>query len=151
MSVDGDDEGAEKGGQGEGEDVVVQEYEAYDAGVSRRLAALVGRRDRLVGEISGHRRGTAGKAGRAFEERWERETQMEMQMQGVTVTGAREMGDASAEMQELDVRVQREEEVRANWERAVEGLARLNKGLPETRARLERCGDVVGYLGGEAK
>jgi kinetochor protein Mis14/NSL1 len=31
----------------------------------------------------------------------------------------------------------------------MEGLGRLNKGLPETRARLERCGDVVGYLGGE--
>jgi kinetochor protein Mis14/NSL1 len=29
----------------------------------------------------------------------------------------------------------------------VEGLGRLDKGLPETRARLERAGGVVGYLG----
>jgi kinetochor protein Mis14/NSL1 len=27
-------------------------------------------------------------------------------------------------------------------------LGRLDKGLPETRARLERAGDVVEYLGG---
>jgi kinetochor protein Mis14/NSL1 len=47
--------------------------------------------------------------------------------------------------------VQREEEMRRNWERATEGLGRLNKGLPETRARLERAGDVVGYLGGEER
>jgi kinetochor protein Mis14/NSL1 len=37
--------------------------------------------------------------------------------------------------------------VRWYWERAVEGLGRLDKGLPETRARLERAGEVVGYLG----
>jgi len=41
--------------------------------------------------------------------------------------------------------------VERTWERAVEGLGRLNEGLPETRARLERCGDVVGYLGGGEK
>jgi kinetochor protein Mis14/NSL1 len=51
----------------------------------------------------------------------------------------------------LDIEIARDEEVRKNWERAVEGLGRLNKGLPETRARLERCGDVVGYLDGEKK
>jgi kinetochor protein Mis14/NSL1 len=43
--------------------------------------------------------------------------------------------------------LEREDEVRRNWERAVEGLGRLDKGLPETRARLERAGEVVGYLG----
>ena len=45
--------------------------------------------------------------------------------------------------------LQRQEEVERNWEKAVLGLQRLNQGLPETRARLERAGDVVGYLGGE--
>ena len=48
----------------------------------------------------------------------------------------------------LGAGMQRGEEVRRNWERAVQGVGRLNKGLPETRARLERCGGVVGYLGG---
>ena len=51
----------------------------------------------------------------------------------------------------LGAGMQRGEEVRRNWERAVMGVGRLNKGLPETRARLERCGGVVGYLGGEGE
>jgi kinetochor protein Mis14/NSL1 len=44
--------------------------------------------------------------------------------------------------------LERQEEVERNWEKAVLALQKLNKGLPETRARLERAGDVVGYLGG---
>jgi len=77
----------------------------------------------------------------AFQQQFERENEVLLQ--------------ARVEEQELDIAdleaLQRHDEMARNWERAVEGLGRLNKGLPETRARLERAGDVVGYLGGEKK
>ena len=59
-------------------------------------------------------------------------------------------GDGDGDVAGVEA-LQRQEEVERNWERAVTGLQRLNKGLPETRARLERAGDVVGYLGGAKK
>ena len=59
-------------------------------------------------------------------------------------------GDGDGDVAGVEA-LQRQDEVERNWERAVTGLQRLNKGLPETRARLERAGDVVGYLGGAKK
>lgn len=125
-----------------------EEFEAFDEKLRVRVAEAVAKRDRLVGAISKHRRETPVLAARRFEEAFERENDGFEGVVRAQVESARVDACADGPM---DVSVKREEEVRRNWERAVEGLGRLNKGLPETRARLERCGDVVGYLGGEKK
>lgn len=137
-----------EGVQAEGvEGVEREEFEAFDEKLRMKLAREVEKRDRLVASISKHRRETAKKSARAFEERFEQEQKM-LEEQRLRES---EKVQAVGEDDKLDVKIARDGEVRKNWERAVEGLGRLNKGLPETRARLERCGDVVGYLGGEKK
>jgi kinetochor protein Mis14/NSL1 len=126
------------------EGVEKEEFEAFDEKLRSRLADQVARRDKLVASISKHRRETPAAAARRWEEQFEREAEA-MEAQKVKSL------ESAATVEEglLDVGLKREEEVRRNWEKAVEGLGRLNKGLPETRARLERCGDVVGYLDGK--
>jgi kinetochor protein Mis14/NSL1 len=114
-----------------------EEYEVYDEKLRGKLGSAVKKRDALIKEISAHRRGTAGDAADKWKAQWEAES--ELLMQGVVGDGE------EAEVAGLQA-LEREEDVRRNWERAVEGLGRLDKGLPETRARLERAGGVVGYL-----
>lgn len=122
-----------------------EEFEAFDEKLRVKLAKEVDKRDKLVASISKHRRETANKSARAFEERFEAEQRAAEEQRRVRLERAQTVVEEDA----LDIKIARDEEVRNNWERAIEGLGRLNKGLPETRARLERCGDVVGYLGGE--
>ncbi|KAH6644166.1 hypothetical protein C7974DRAFT_419695 [Boeremia exigua] len=160
-------------GEGEGETMsgvqtggaapaAAEEFEPFDERLRARLAEHVARRDRLVKAVSAHRRATAGKAARAWEERFEAESTA----QEVVVHAARNPTlDTTADAQDqmemetqnpphtphtqdpLRATIPRADEVQRNWARAVEGLGRLNQGLPETRARLERCGGVVEYLG----
>ncbi|OAL45048.1 hypothetical protein IQ07DRAFT_662678 [Pyrenochaeta sp. DS3sAY3a] len=134
-------------GAGEGGAMEREEYAPFDEKLRVQLGASIARRDALVAKISQHRRGTPGAAAKAFMAQFEAENEaLRVQtagMTGVEGEGGEGVQDVSLEMEALA----REDEVQKNWERAVEGLARLNKGLPETRARLERCGDVVGYLG----
>jgi kinetochor protein Mis14/NSL1 len=124
----------EDGAGAEGE---TQEYEVYDEKLRGKLGSAVKKRDALIKEISAHRRGTAGDAAEKWKAQWEAESEVLMR-------------DVDADGEEVQVAgleaLEREEDVRRNWERAVEGLGRLDKGLPETRARLERAGGVVGYL-----
>lgn len=138
-------EGVEGGEAVQG--VEKEDFEAFDDKLRARLADQVAKRDRLVASISKHRRETPVVSARRFEQVFEEEgregeAKRVKMMESASVGAADTVGEVS---------LQREEEVRRNWERAVEGLGRLNKGLPETMARLERCGDVVGYLGGEKK
>ena len=137
---DGNFPAADDGGNAE--EVVIEEFEPFDEKLRRRLGAMVERRDKLVGEVSAHRRGTPGEAARRWEENFKRENE-ELERMGVLAEegGVEGLGAVEA--------LKRQEEVERNWERAVEGLARLNKGLPETRARLERSAEVAAYL--EAK
>jgi kinetochor protein Mis14/NSL1 len=116
-----------------------EEYEVFDEKLRGKVGAAIARRDMLVGKISQHRRTTPATAAQRFQEQWERENE-ELLKQTVE----------EGEMEVADVKGL-QEEMSKNWERATEGLGRLNKGLPETRARLERAGDVVGYLGGEER
>lgn len=132
-----------EGVQGVGE----EEFEAFDEKLRVKLAKEVEKRDKLIANISKHRRETAKKSARTFEERFEAERKAAEEQRKGELEKAQTLGEEDV----LDIKIARDEEVRKNWERAVEGLGRLNKGLPETRARLERCGDVVGYLGGEKK
>jgi kinetochor protein Mis14/NSL1 len=134
-------------GQGEGESMVEkEEFEAFDEKLRGQLSSTVAQRDALISKISQHRRTTPSATAKAFQEQWGigekslEEAQRIMEEQ-VKTAGMDGVGD----MQGL----KRQEEVERNWERAVQGLARLNKELPETRARLERAGDVVGYLDGK--
>lgn len=118
-----------------------EEYEPFDDKLRSQLSATIAKRDKLIGKISQHRRTTPLVAAQAFQAQFERENEVLLQ------EPSSQGGNVDADMEIAGVEaLLREEEVRRNWERAVEGLARLNKGLPETRARLERCGDVVGYL-----
>lgn len=160
ITINGLDVVAQSRGGGFGEDdemegvvaegvhgVEEEEFEAFDEKLRVKLAKEVEKRDKLVASISKHRRETAKQSARQFEEQFQQETQVleEQRREGA------EKAQALSEEGELDIKIARDDEVRKNWERAVEGLGRLNKGLPEARARLERCGDVVGYLGGEKK
>ncbi|KAH3944099.1 hypothetical protein HBI56_032510 [Parastagonospora nodorum] len=123
------------------EGVEREEFEPFDEKLRGKVGSAIARRDALVGKISAHRRTTGEAAAKAFQQQFEREN--EVVAKQVVEEGDMDIAGVDA--------LEREEEVRRNWERAVEGLGRLNKGLPETRARLERAGDVVGYLGGEKK
>lgn len=124
-------------------EAVIEEFEPFDEKLRKRLGAMVERRDKLVGEVSAHRRTTPAAAAKRWEENWTKE--------GEALERARVAALDVMEQEEEDAgaigSLKRQEEVERNWERAVEGLGRLNKGLPETRARLERCGEVVEYLG----
>lgn len=126
-----------------GQDVETTVFEPYDEKLRARLAAATAQRDALVASISQHRRNTPGVAAARFESTFA--------MEGEVLGRAREEELSMAVEGEGQggnvVGLERGEEVEGSWERAVRGLAGLNKGLPETRARLERCGDVVGYLG----
>jgi kinetochor protein Mis14/NSL1 len=123
---------------GVGEEVEIEEFEGFDEKLRGRVGAMIARRDALVGKISGHRRETAERSAGEWRAQWEASIQQDNVVQDVM-----EVEEAEG----MDVGMEREEEVRKMWERAVEGLGRLDKGLPETRARLERAGNVVGYLG----
>jgi kinetochor protein Mis14/NSL1 len=136
--------GMEIDGEGEGESLVEkEEFEAFDEKLRGRLGEAVKRRDALVSKISMHRRTTPLAAAQAWQEQWESEERVLEKAQAEMEKKALAAGEQDGSAVE---RLERQEEVERNWERAVDGLGRLNKGLPETRARLERAGDVVRYL-----
>jgi kinetochor protein Mis14/NSL1 len=135
MEVEGNVDGEGEIGSVEA-GVEKEEYEPFDEKLRGKVGAAIARRDALVGKISAHRRTTPAVAAEAFQLQFARESEMLL---------AQEVEDGEMEIADVSM-LEREEEVRRNWERAVEGLGRLNKGLPETRARLERAGDVVGFL-----
>ncbi|PSN64223.1 hypothetical protein BS50DRAFT_498806 [Corynespora cassiicola Philippines] len=135
-------------GNDHGQRVEVEEFEPFDEKVRARLGAAVQRRDALVGKISAHRRTTPTVAAKRFEEQLGSVLDAEKKAQEEASRGATILrGEHVADVKAAD----RLDEVERNWERAVEGLGRLKGGLPETRARLERCGGVVGYLEGKGK
>jgi kinetochor protein Mis14/NSL1 len=132
--------------EGDGESLVEKEdFEPFDDKLRSQLSSAVARRDALIAKISQHRRTTPSSSASAFQTKFERENEALFQAQASMVEKAQELGQADVASVEG---IARQEEVQRNWERAVLGLQRLNKGLPETRARLERAGDVVGYLAG---
>jgi kinetochor protein Mis14/NSL1 len=138
---------AEDGMEQSGE-VETVEYELFDDKLRSKLAAMVARRDALVSKISSQRRTVPRSAAEAWQEQFARESEALFAAQEKMEDSASVLGEEGV----ADVKgIERDADVRRNWERAVEGLARLNKELPETRARLERCGDVVGFLGGGGK
>ncbi|KAJ4375261.1 hypothetical protein N0V83_002347 [Neocucurbitaria cava] len=119
-----------------------EDFEPFNDKLRGKLSATVQKRDALIAKISAHRRGTPAAAAEKWKALFEAESQ------------ALAAGEDNAQGEDVVVDLEamkRADEVQRNWERAVEGLGKLNKGLPETRARLERCGEVVGYLGGEGK
>lgn len=125
-----------------------EEFEPFDDKLRTKLSTTVQKRDALISKISQHRRTTPSTAAETFQSQFSRDSEMLFSAQAAAYESAKTLADADVATVQG---IKRAEEVQRNWERAVEGLARLNKGLPETRARLERCGDVVGYLGGSAK
>ncbi|KAI4666866.1 uncharacterized protein J4E88_010434 [Alternaria novae-zelandiae] len=139
------------GGTGEGESMVeTVEYEPFDDKLRSQLSATVAKRDALIAKISQQRRTTPKVAAETWMKGWEEEGRVWADIQESLQKDAAGGGNGDGDGDVADVEaLQRQDEVERNWERAVMGLQRLNKGLPETRARLERAGDVVGYLGGE--
>ncbi|KAF1916375.1 hypothetical protein BDU57DRAFT_516457 [Ampelomyces quisqualis] len=144
MEVQTEDDGPGVGGAVDGKhSVFKEEYEPFDEKLRARVGAAIVRRDALVGKISRHRRNTPAMAAMAFQSQFQRENE---ELLDVDVDTGEGQGDVVGVLG-----LQREEEVRRNWERAVEGLGRLNGGMGETRARLERAGGVVEYLEGEKR
>ncbi|KAG9190021.1 hypothetical protein G6011_08109 [Alternaria panax] len=120
------------------------EYEPFDEKLRGQLSATVAKRDALIAKISQQRRTTPRVAAEEWMRGFEEESKAWMEMQGLL---EKEAVAANGEVAGVHA-LQRQEEVERNWEKAVQGMQRLNKGLPETRARLERAGDAVVYLGG---
>lgn len=137
-----------------------EEYEPFDDKIRTKLGTTVAKRDALIAKISQYRRTIPASSSLAFEQNFlaEQEAQTQLYEAMLRRAGTGTDAHADADAPSLDTSetlatiapLKRQEEVERNWERALDGLARLNKGLPETRARLERCGDVVGYLGAGA-
>lgn len=125
-----------------------EEFEPFDDKLRSKLSKTVQKRDNLIAKISQHRRTTPFTAAEAFQTQFSQESESLFASQAKGYESATTVADGEVATVEG---IKRAEEVQRNWKRAVEGLGRLNKGLPETRARLERCGDVVGYLGGSTK
>ncbi|KAF2711500.1 hypothetical protein K504DRAFT_465248 [Pleomassaria siparia CBS 279.74] len=127
--------------------VEVEEFEPYDENLRAKVADMVKKRDELIKNISEKRRTAPKLAAETHmkELKAEMETQdkaWEEQERAMQIVNERDL---------VDVEIKRGEEMSRNWEKAVEGLGRLKGGLGETRARLERAGDVVGYLEGGKK
>ena len=148
MDIDGGS-GALNNGRGAESLVETVEYEAFDDKLRTQLSSTVARRDALIAKISQQRRTTPKVAAeewiRSFEA--ESKTWRDMQQAAHERQGGDDNDDDDGVLAGVDA-LERQEEVERNWEKAVLALQKLNKGLPETRARLERAGDVVGYLGG---
>jgi len=139
------------GGSGEGESMVeTVEYEPFDDKLRSQLSATVAKRDALIAKISQQRRTTPKVAAETWIKGFEEQERVWAALQESMAEDAAAGGNGDGNVAGVES-LQRQEEVERNWERAVTGLQRLNKGLPETRARLERAGDVVGYLGGAKK
>ncbi|KAL5113450.1 hypothetical protein ACEQ8H_008677 [Pleosporales sp. CAS-2024a] len=126
----------------------ILEFEPFDDKLRARVGSAIARRDMLIGKISAHRRETGEQSARAWRKAWEEEEEEE---EGMVVLGeAHQSGGGLDDGHVADLTaLEREDELSRTWERAVQGLARLDTGLPETRARLERAGEVVGYLVGK--
>jgi kinetochor protein Mis14/NSL1 len=142
------------GGAGAGAAAAEEEFEPWDSKLRDRLQETVQKRDALVAKIAAHRRQTPALASARFKEQFVKDMEGGERLRVQNEERAREMELHGADVdgsggESLGLGLSRQDEVERNWERAVTGLQRLNKGLPETRARLERCGDVVGYLGGK--
>ncbi|KAI4675798.1 uncharacterized protein J4E84_009951 [Alternaria hordeiaustralica] len=147
-AVNGHGGGGGGGGGGEGESMVeTVEYEPFDDKLRSQLSATVAKRDALIAKISQQRRTTPKVAAETWIKGFEEEERVWAALQESMAENAAAAGNGDGDVAGVEA-LQRQEEVERNWERAVTGLQRLNKGLPETRARLERAGDVVGYLGG---
>lgn len=139
------------GGGGEGESMVeTVEYEPFDDKLRSQLSSTVAKRDALIAKISQQRRTTPKVAAETWMKGFEEEDRVWAEIQESLQKDAAAAANGDGEVADVEA-LQRQDEVERNWERAVTGLQRLNKGLPETRARLERAGDVVGYLGGAKK
>jgi kinetochor protein Mis14/NSL1 len=143
-----DDDVAMEGGDEAPSIAEVEVYEAFDEKLRGKLATTTQKRDGLISKISHHRRTTPALAARSFELQFGREME---EWERVAEEGER-LGVEAAAKEVVGIEgLKRKREVERSWERAVEGLGSLNGGLPETRARLERCRDVVGYLDGGQK
>ncbi|EOA85162.1 hypothetical protein ACJQWK_07167 [Exserohilum turcicum] len=131
-------------GTAEGESLVeTEEFEPFDEKTRVQLAKAIAKRDALIAKISKHRRATPAAAAEAWKDRFEKENQ---DMASLLLQHDASIGSHAVPGVQ---NIPRQDDVARNWERAVDGLQRLNKGLPETRARLERARHVVGYLEGE--
>ena len=121
------------------------EFEPFDSRLKDRLEALTAQKNSLVEKVADLRRTAPALAAQAYQaaflqesEQWEQEHRM------------REAKALQAPESVLDLgELRRWDEMQRMWERGAEGLGALKGGLPETRARLERADEVVGYLVGK--
>ncbi|KAF2639930.1 hypothetical protein P280DRAFT_469672 [Massarina eburnea CBS 473.64] len=121
----------------------VEEFEPFDEKLRAQLSAAVQKRDALISKISAHRRSTPSLAAQTFQSQFEKEgALLEAQRAEAELFSVENAGKEAMAVESL----KRQADVERSWERAVQGLGRLNGGLPESRARLERCQDVVRYL-----
>lgn len=149
VSVNGVDVTPEDALTGSAQDQTIEEYEDLDYALREKLRTTIAKRDALISKIAMHRRGTAAEASRKFIEAFLAEGEA---MEGARAEAEKKALGAGKEEALLEgVGLKRQEDVEAMWERALGGLSRLQTGLAETRARVERAGEVVAYLEGDGK
>ena len=125
-----------------------QEYEEFDAKLASRITALHGRIEKLNLEVANQRREGVAKAAREYREKfamWDRElAEREEEKIKIVEAAAEELESGKAEIWVDEALKGREEIARHTWQRALEGLKRLNEGNESgLSATKERAGDAV--------
>lgn len=124
---------------------VGEEFEPFDSRLKDRLEALTAQKNSLVEKVADLRRTAPALAAQAYQAAFLQESEQWEQEHRTREAKALQASDSVLDLGEL----RRWDEVQRTWERGAEGLGALKGGLPETRARLERAGEVVGYLEGK--
>jgi kinetochor protein Mis14/NSL1 len=121
------------------------EFEPFDSRLKDRLEALTAQKNSLVEKVADLRRTAPALAAQAYQAAFLQESEQWEQEYRTREAKALQAPESVLDLGEL----RRWDEVQRTWERGAEGLGALKGGLPETRARLERAGEVVGYLEGK--
>lgn len=134
-----------------------EEYEDFDAKLAARITGLHSRIEGLNQEVAGLRREAVARAAGDFREgfgEWDRGlAEVEEKMGQEEEARAQEEGSGGL-VREVDERLMgREEKAQETWERALEGLRRLNEegGLGAAVERAEEAGRVVQAMGERGK
>jgi kinetochor protein Mis14/NSL1 len=112
-------------------------YEPFDARKRRRVADLITQEEKLLEEVAALKRSVPASAAAAQAEKLRDGLKRDDEALEARRT---EVASTLAERVELDVKpLERQENVEADFRKAVEGLGRLKRDMPAVVAKMERA------------
>ncbi|KAG9243859.1 hypothetical protein BJ878DRAFT_101328 [Calycina marina] len=117
----------------------VEEFEAFDPRLWERAKELAGQEEEMVEEIAGLRKGVPGKVVEGARRAGEGDDE---EVLAKWVENARKGDDGELGIGALE----RQEAVKRDWIKGVEGLGRLKRGLPEMAATNDRAEKAEAYV-----